>query len=470
MRKGFFRFMSLTQKEKWNEFLEWIGNHSSRVYYRGESNNNYLLRPKVGRQNYNLSDEINMLEHFKRRSNMFVKAKNDFEWLALAQHHGLPTRLLDWTSNPLVACFFATNTNLNNTARIYCLDNCENEYLNYENENSPFDVNRIKILHSPIVTNRIEIQKGLFSIHPLPNKPLLIGSTFFDGSGYKNRLIEVENNYRFNEKAKPCFESEQYDEQIKHYLKDFYKEDKPYFEIESDCKEYFNKMIRKLGINETIYGDVDSIAKHIEYNKKSNELTKIAQVSNENLISNIEYFIDNNIANYFVHNQEVLNEICDFKIFSNKVYFEFNKFLTYSNYIKIFTLSGKLVLSTNFNYGNHQQIKFDNIESRKIKNLSDFIKKLNSDFSFVGTYQFVLDLEIQINYNEVNSSINKVKILNSDKRYIDEFKKIFSIKEEIFLKIKQQILEQDFNIIFSENLEEKDLEKLLIKYKDKLVL
>lgn len=460
--------MSLTQKEKWNEFLEWIGNHSSRVYYRGESNNNYLLRPKVGRHNYNLSDEINMLEHFKRRSNMFVKAKNDFEWLALAQHHGLPTRLLDWTSNPLVACFFATNTNLNNTARIYCLDNCENEYLNYENENSPFDVNRIKILHSPIVTNRIEIQKGLFSIHPLPNKPLLIGSTFFDGSGNKNRLIEVENNYRFNEKAKPCFESEQYDEQIKHYLKDFYKEDKPYFEIEPDCKEYFNKMIRKLGINETIYGDIDSIAKHIEYNKKNNELTKINQVSDKNLISIFENFIDNNIADYFIKNQNILNELCDFKIFENKLYFEFGNYLKTGEIIKVFT--GRLLLSTNFNFNKNEEIEFDKIETQKLKSLTNFIKKLNLEFSFNGTYKFDIEIKIQLIFSDNRISISYVKILNNDKRDINEIKKIFTVLEEAFFKLKGQISEQDFNIIFSENPEEEDLEKLLIKYENKLIL
>lgn len=153
-------------QKRWLEFIEWIERHSNQNFFRGVSNIEYLLLPSVGRMaNYSYVNERNMFEHFKLKAQAHIKASNDFEWLAIAQHHGLRTRLLDWTSNPLIAAYFACSEikNKSQTGRIYTI--CVTNYIDFVDlsvQKDPFDMNwDIQFLTPPVSFRRVELQKGI---------------------------------------------------------------------------------------------------------------------------------------------------------------------------------------------------------------------------------------------------------------------------------------------------------------------
>jgi hypothetical protein len=105
-------------------------------------------------------------------SYLSVAPKNKWELLALAQHHGLPTRLLDWSYNPLVALYFAVEQSVDRDSAVYAL--FTNEFIDDQLVETldPFEVKGVRAVMSAHVSPRIRAQGGLFTIQPDPTKPL----------------------------------------------------------------------------------------------------------------------------------------------------------------------------------------------------------------------------------------------------------------------------------------------------------
>jgi len=68
--------------------------------------------------------EERLFTHFRREAALLVERSpsDDWQWLAMAQYYGLPTRLLDWSLSPLVALYFAASPGVHRGCRIYALD------------------------------------------------------------------------------------------------------------------------------------------------------------------------------------------------------------------------------------------------------------------------------------------------------------------------------------------------------------
>ena len=101
------------QAKTWEELLQLIRNYSAGWAFRGAGSSLWELKTSLERLEAVpvYQAELYLLSAFQRRIHHYVDdppdREDDLEWLALMQHHGAPTRILDWTKSPYVALFFA---------------------------------------------------------------------------------------------------------------------------------------------------------------------------------------------------------------------------------------------------------------------------------------------------------------------------------------------------------------------------
>ena len=157
------------------------------ILFRGQETDDPLL-PRIGRPGYFSPDidakEENLMREFERLAYPHLDRgllHNKWDTLALAQHNTLPTRLLDWTENPLAALWFAFIKEKSDRSPrvVWAFSITEDEIVN-TNEGTPFNPGRTMAFRPNHITRTITAQSGWFTVHKLTRE--------------SKRFVPLENN------------------------------------------------------------------------------------------------------------------------------------------------------------------------------------------------------------------------------------------------------------------------------------
>jgi hypothetical protein len=114
-----------------------------------------------------------MLEEFMRTAppHLDIVPESRIEWLSVARHYGMATRLLDWTLNPLAALWFVVEKRAKEVdGVIWILQS--NGFVDLGDED-PLSIAEVKLVRPRHIVGRIASQLGLFTIHPIVNDELV---------------------------------------------------------------------------------------------------------------------------------------------------------------------------------------------------------------------------------------------------------------------------------------------------------
>ena len=161
------------------------------------------LTPSIGREfsfagrtlRFSPAQERSLLQRFRRHAyKQYHRVLTEWEVLFLARHHELPVRLLDWSTNPMVALYFASRFERADDAAdgaVWAVKrrDCDMHELNvFDQGRSPLQIKGIKLVYPFYPTPRLTEQSGIFTLHEDPWTPL----DSLAGKPYPDEELDIE--------------------------------------------------------------------------------------------------------------------------------------------------------------------------------------------------------------------------------------------------------------------------------------
>lgn|SRR5271166_2501299 len=171
--------------------------HGQGAWYRGIKKGGYKLLPSYLRDPQLHGKEHNLMARFTRQGAQYLDTKDKWERLALMQHYGVPTKLMDWSTNITAAIYFALAFNVKSKADLdhpcvwglnpFCLNGLKGSSgirKIFDNMDEPPEIKPERIsgndwpFELPIAiavdwrNSRIEHQQGVFTYHGKNESPL----------------------------------------------------------------------------------------------------------------------------------------------------------------------------------------------------------------------------------------------------------------------------------------------------------